>query len=621
MSSSKKSGFSNYLRIMSFARPLSHYLPIYIPFVSLGIFFQMLGFAFIVPILDILIQRAEGQVIEVITQPNSFSFSKESIQDWINYYKYDLTVPREGMTIQDLLMWVCIYLVIVVFLSNVTRFVAQRVLGSLRARIVRKVRQTLYNSVLDKHISYFSEKNRGDVISRLTNDVNQIEALGVDSFQAFVKEPITILLLLGILFMISIKLTLISILVLPMTGIVIAFLVKKLKNRSGRSQQMLGGILSNVDETILGLKIIKAFNGDKYVKKKFQISNNDYASSLRYIEHRRALASPISQFLGTSIIAVVIYIGGTEVLAGTNPLLTGNVFMFYILTLAQLIAPIKGLSGGISNIQRGIVAGERIFEIIDESSKIKDADRAIELKSFDDKLEIENLKFRYETQYILNGINLSVKKGETLALVGPSGGGKSTLMDFIPRFHDPESGSLKIDGLDLRDLQLESIRKHMGVVTQEAVLFNDTVYNNIAFGMEVSEDEIINAAKIANAHEFIEQLEEGYQTNVGDRGMKLSGGQRQRLTIARAILKNPPILLLDEATSALDTESERLVQDALFKLMKNRTTIVIAHRLSTIQNADKIVVIKEGEVVESGNHESLLEQNGLYKKLVEMQTT
>lgn len=609
-----------YFRIMSYARPIRHYLPLYIPFIVMAMFFQMLGFAFIVPILDILVQRAEGQVLGPILRPETFEFSKSSLQAWMEYYKYDLTVPRAGMDLQDLLMWVCIYLVIVVLLSNVTRFFAQRILGSIRARLVKNIRKTLYASILNKHISYFSDQNRGDAISRLTNDVTQLEVLVVDSFQAFIREPVTIILLLFFLFTMSVKLTLISLLVLPLTAIFIAVVVKKLKDRSARSQKRLAGILSAVDETILGLKIIKAFRGDGYVKARFNDVNSDYSNTLKKIEHRRALSSPASQFIGTMIIAVVIYMGGSEVLSGQNELLSGNVFMFYIVTLAQLIAPIKGLSNGVSNIQRGIIAGERVFEIIDQKSKIQDAPDAQSFEGFKSKIEIENLKFRYDSKYVLNGVSLEINKGETVALVGPSGGGKSTLIDFIPRFHDPESGSLKIDGVDFRKLKLSSLRKLMGVVTQEAVLFNDTVYNNIAFGIDATLDEVKNAAKIANAHEFIEGLEDGYQSNVGDRGMKLSGGQRQRLTIARAILQNPPILLLDEATSALDTESERLVQDALVKLMENRTTIVIAHRLSTIQNADKIVVLREGEIIEQGNHNTLLQKDGLYKKLVSMQS-
>jgi subfamily B ATP-binding cassette protein MsbA len=423
------------------------------------------------------------------------------------------------------------------------------------------------------------------------------------------------------LFAISTKLTLFTLLILPLTGGVLAEIIKRLKKQATASQESLGRIVNILDETFGGMRVVKAFNARNFVLKRVEEESAYYRKVSKSMSYKNELASPVSEILGVAIIAAIIFFGGKLVLSDESSL-SPESFLVFLGIFAQIIQPAKNFSNGITSLQKGTASAKRIFTIVDFQPAIQDKPDAIILTQFENNIEFRNVSFAYDTEPVLKGINLTIQKGKTLALVGPSGGGKSTLADLVPRFYDPTEGEVCVDGVSLKDYQIESLRKQLGVVTQESILFNDTIFNNIAFGMpDINEEKVISAAKIANAHDFIMQTENGYQTKIGERGSKLSGGQRQRLSIARAVLKNPPILILDEATSALDSESEKLVQEALFNLMKNRTSIVIAHRLSTIQHADEIVVIQDGKIAERGSHDQLNAQNGLYKKLVDIQKT
>jgi subfamily B ATP-binding cassette protein MsbA len=457
-------------------------------------------------------------------------------------------------------------------------------------------------------------------MSRITNDVMNIEWSIMQSLEMIFREPLTIVVFMITLVVISPTLTLFVVVLLPITAILIALIGKSLKRTSAKSQRQLGVILSIVEETISGLRIIKGYNAIDKTDEKFREQNSRLTTIMIRLFRKRDLASPMSEFLSTLVLVVILWFGGQLVLS-SNASLEPTVFIFYVVVFSQLIVPAKAFTEAYYNVQKGMASAERIHEIIDAEEVIVEKKDAIEKTTFDNSINYRNVSFAYGKDVVLNRINLNIPKGKMVALVGSSGSGKSTMVDLLPRFYDCNSGEILLDGISVKDLRIDHLRELMGIVTQETILFNDTVFNNIAFGMEnVSREAVIAAAKIANAHEFIQKMPDGYDTNIGDRGVKMSGGQRQRLSIARAVLKNPPVMILDEATSALDTESERLVQDALFKLMKNRTSVVIAHRLSTIQNADEIVVLDKGEIVERGSHEGLLAQDGVYKKLIDLQS-
>jgi subfamily B ATP-binding cassette protein MsbA len=477
----------------------------------------------------------------------------------------------------------------------------------------------IFSKVTTMHIGFFNDSRRGDLISRFTNDVNEVESGIMNSLKAVLKEPITIVVYFAFLFTISAKLTLFTLLILPLTGGALAEIIKRLKKQAVSSQQSLGRIVNILDETFGGMRVIKAFNARNFIINKIQKESDFYRKTTKSMSYKNELASPISEILGVLIVAVIMFYGGNMVLSGE---LNAGVFIGFIALFAMIIQPAKNFSNGLTSLQRGTASAKRIFDLIDMQPMIQNKPGAVSLTAFTSGIEFKNVSFAYDTDHVLKNINLKIEKGKTIALIGPSGGGKSTLADLVPRFYDPTQGEVCIDGISIADYDLESMRQHLGIVTQESILFNDTIFNNIAFGKpNVSEEEVIQAAKIANAHDFIMQTENGYETKIGERGSKLSGGQRQRLSIARAVLKNPPILILDEATSALDSESEKLVQEALFNLMKNRTSIVIAHRLSTIQHADEIVVIQDGTIAERGTHEELNQKNGIYKKLSDIQKT
>jgi ATP-binding cassette, subfamily B, bacterial MsbA len=606
-----------YLRILQFAKPYSRFVPLYTIYTVLGIVFGLLNFTLLIPLLNVLFGTVGADdAAAMATVKPEFKISIEFLKDFFNYH-FGQVILEQGR--QGALLFVCIIVVISVFLANLFKYLALRVVGALRAHVVKKIRHATYERVTQLHLGYFSNERKGDLMTRMTVDIQEVENSVVNTMTVVIREPISIIAFFVVLFTMSVKLTLFTLILLPLSGILIAGIAKRLKRAAQQGQESLSFILTIIDETLSGIRVIKAFNAEPYIMDKFNQQNDRYAHLQRSIANKRDLASPFSEFMGVTVVALLLYFGGTMVLNQESDLSAAE-FITYIILFSQVLVPAKAMSAAFSNIQRGLVSGDRILKVIDTMPQVTDKPNAKVLPAFQHEIEFNDVSFGYGEHTVLQNINLNIQKGKTVALVGPSGGGKSTLADLIPRFYDPTSGSILIDGHDIRDYTAESVRDKIGVVTQESILFNDTIFNNIAFNKtDATEEEVITAAKIANAHEFIVKTPEGYQTMIGDRGSRLSGGQRQRLSIARAILQNPPILILDEATSALDTESEKLVQEALTNLMKNRTSIVIAHRLSTIQHADEIVVLQQGEVVERGTHEDLLQNSGLYAKLTQMQ--
>ncbi|MEM6359459.1 MAG: ABC transporter ATP-binding protein [Bacteroidota bacterium] len=604
-----------FFRIFGYARNLSLYIPQYVIFILLSVIFSVFNLAMLIPLLNVLFKLTPDEVYE---KPKEFELSTDYLSDYFNYY-FTNVISEHGAT--QALVFVCIVVLGSVFLTNVFRYLATIISARIRLDAVKYLRMAIYKQVSRMHLGFFTNERKGDLMSRITNDVQEVEASVLASPKALFREPVQVIIYFIALFAISAKLTFFTILILPVAGGVLGYIVKRLKRKAIKSQESLGRIVNILDETLGGMRIIKAFNAREYVTKKINEETNYYRKVNLGYSYRRDLGSPISEFLGVGIITVILYYGGSLVLNDSSTL-NASQFITYLAIFSQIISPAKAFSQGLSGVQKGIASGERIFSVIDTEPDIKDTSDAQTLAGFQDVIEFDKVHFKYDKDPVLNGIDLKIKKGTTVALVGQSGGGKSTLVDLIPRFYDPTAGDIKIDGHLLKEVKVEDLRRLMGIVTQESILFNDTIFNNIAFGIEnVAEEDVVQAAKIANAHEFIMEQGNGYQTNIGDRGMKLSGGQRQRVSIARAVLKNPPILLLDEATSALDSESEMLVQQAISNLMKNRTSIVIAHRLSTIQHADEIVVIQSGEIIERGTHNQLLQNDGLYKKLSAMQNT
>jgi len=515
------------------------------------------------------------------------------------------------------LAYVCCVIVISVFLANLFRYIAEVIMANVRADVVKRLRVAIFDKVSRLHLGYFSNQRKGDIMSRITNDVQQVEVSVAFSLKVAFREPATVIIYFLVLFSISTELTLFSLIIIPILGGMISEIARRLRKKAVKSQESLSRIVGILDETLSGMRIIKAFTAREYILDKFEQEASSYRRINISMARKNDLASPLSQFLGVSLICGILLYGGYMVINNTSAL-DASTFIMYLIIFSQILPSAKEISKAISNIQRGLVAGDRVFKIVDTLPEIKDEPDAKEIPGFKDQITFKDVSFAYEKEVVLNNINLNIKKGKTIALVGPSGGGKSTIADLIPRFYDPTHGEVQIDGHSLKEYKIESIRNLMGIVTQESILFNDTIYNNISFGSpHASQEEVTRAAKIANAHDFIMQTEDGYQTYIGERGSKLSGGQRQRLTIARAVLKNPPILILDEATSALDSESEKLVQKAIANLMENRTAIVIAHRLSTIQHADEILVVQNGNIIEKGTHDSLIANQGLYKKLMQ----
>lgn len=504
-------------------------------------------------------------------------------------------------------------------LKNMFLYLSMRILNPLKNNVLNKVRGDMFSKALALPMGYFTEEKKGDITSKMTNDVNEVEASIISVVETILREPITLILVLGTMFIMSVKLTLFMFIFLPIAGLIIGRIGKSLKKPSNLAQEKLGEMLGVIDETLSGMRVVKSFNAEQQMDNKFQGMNAILLKVKNKISARRDASSPISETLGIIVVCTILWVGGNMIFSGQTTL-TGSFFITYIGLFYQIINPLKNLSSVFYNMQKGAAALDRMEDFLNTDVAIKEVDQPAVLNNFEDKIEFENVTFAYQDKTILNNINLTIEKGKTIALVGASGSGKSTLVDLIPRFHDVKQGNILINGKDIREVKIYDLRKLIGMVSQEPILFNDTIANNITLGtIGATQSEIEAAAKIANAHQFIINKEDGYNTYVGDRGSKLSGGERQRITIARAVLKNPPILILDEATSSLDTASEKIVQDAINQLMKNRTCIVIAHRLSTVYNADEIVVLNKGEIIERGNHDTLMAKNGAYRQLVDLQ--
>ncbi|WP_291779939.1 ABC transporter ATP-binding protein [Cecembia sp.] len=608
---------NTYLRILSFARPFRRYFPIYVVYTLLSIIFGLLNFTLLKPLFDVIFEQVDPSELNQYLEKPTFSLTIDYFLHLFNHYFLQVadTYGKFGT-----LLYVCIIIIITVFLSNLFTYLSGVVLAKVRAEIIKKMRMNIFEQVSQMHIGYFSNERKGDLMSKMTNDIQEVENSIVQSLRVIFREPATIILYFAVLFFMSVKLTLFTILIIPISGAVIGGITKRLKKKAIASQESLGRIVNILDESIGGMRVIKAFGAEKFMRSKFDQETDYYAEMNVSMARKNELASPASQFLGVIVVAGILLYGGSLVLSN-NSNLGASDFITYIIIFTQVLNPAKEISRAASSIQRGLASADRIFEVVDTPSAIQNSSNPISVEKFEECIHYKNVSFGYDKEKVLKDVEFTLSKGKTIALVGPSGGGKSTIADLLPRFYDPTEGKITLDGNDIKEIKLGDLRKMMGIVTQESILFNGTVFENIAFGLEgVSEDEVMHAAKIANAHEFIVQLDSGYHSNIGERGSKLSGGQRQRLSIARAVLKNPPILILDEATSALDSQSEKLVQDALTQLMANRTTLVIAHRLSTIQHADEILVIKKGKIVQRGNHEQLMEEDGLYRNLSNIQS-
>ncbi len=601
-----------YFRLLSFAKPIEKFAIPYIIYTLLFVLFSSMVYPLLIPLMNTIFATT-GKPLTISPKPHAFL----DIVGWFTYYMNPFII-KEGPW--GALKYTCTTIIITMVIGNLFRYLSARTMENLRQHTLLNLRRTVFNNVMNLHLGYFNNQRKGDIISKVSSDVQVVQFSVTATLQVIFKDPVQLIVFLILLFLTSVKLTLLSLLVVPISGLIIARIVKKLRSQANAAQQTYGTMISYLDEALTGIKIMKAFNATDYVKARFNNENKRYSKILRSMAKRQQAASPVSETLAIVMISVIVLYGGYLILNKQSSL-TGSQFIAYIAIFSQLMRPAKSISDSFSNIHQGIAAGERVLALIDEKPQIVDAPNAVVVKGFKESLEFKNVTFAYQDKEVLTNINLIVPKGKTIALVGPSGGGKSTLMDLIPRFIEPQSGEILIDGVNIQKVTMDSLRAQMGIVNQESILFNDSIFNNIAFGRtDATREEVEAAARIANAHNFIMETAKGYDTNIGDRGTKLSGGQRQRICIARAVLNNPPIMLLDEATSALDTESEKLVQEALNNLMKNRTSLIIAHRLSTIQNADMIIVLENGQIVEQGDHIELVNANGLYRKLIDMQT-
>ena len=572
----------------------------------LAILFGLFSFSMLAPVLQILFRENPEKKVEKAT--DILSVISNEVQTLVN---------REGP--MQALTYVCIAVVVLTVLKNLFLYIALYILNPIRNAVLRRLRDDLFTKTLSLPIGFFTEERKGDLISRMTNDINEVELSIMATLEVFIREPIAIIFTIGFLVMISPGLTLVLLVFLPISGLIIGRIGKSLRKSSNIAQEQLGGMLGVIDETIAGMRVVKAFNAEKHQHLRFMQINNLIFRTRNTIAAKRELGSPLSETMGVMVVSAILWYGGQLVFSSQTSL-TASDFLTYIVLFTQLINPFKNLSASFFNIQKGGAALDRIEQLLSVENTIKELPDAKPVKQFEHALELKNVHFSYGQKKILDGVNIKIEKGKTIALVGSSGAGKSTLADLIPRFHDVSEGEITIDGINLKECKLDDLRRLMGVVGQDPILFNDTIYSNITLGTGgATQADVEEAARVAHAHNFILNKGEGYQTYVGDRGSRLSGGERQRVTIARAVLKNPPILILDEATSSLDTESERIVQDAINSLMKNRTCIVIAHRLSTVQHADEIIVLEKGRVIERGTHAELMNGGGAYRKLVDMQ--
>ncbi|MBR4438858.1 MAG: ABC transporter ATP-binding protein [Bacteroidales bacterium] len=611
----------SFWRLLNYARPFHRFWPGYIILALLSVIFGVVNYTLISPVLNLLFEspsQAEvtAQMATLAENTKEFAFTKDWFIDTFQYYLDKVFLAHGAL---KALLFVCALLVGASMLSNLARYLSQTILVRMRTHIMKNIRTDLFHKVSTMDVGFYHTQQKGDILSRISNDVTEVQNGVADSFHMIFREPLLIIGFLSACFIISPRLTLMTLVTIPISALVIGGITKKLKKKAVTTQTLMGRIVSHFDEAISGIRIIKGFNAQKYVQENFEETNIAHKKSSRKMLYRQQLAHPLSEFLGITIAAAVLMYAGWLQIGGKLGM-SMSTLMVYILCYWRVLEPAKNIANAYASIQRGMVSGERLFAILDAHNKITEKADAKTLKEFTANIEYKNVNFSYGETPVLKNISVNIPKGKMVALVGPSGAGKSTFADLLPRFYDVVGGQILIDGVDIRDYTLDSLTSVMGIVTQESILFNDTIYNNITFGMKnVKREDVIEAARIANALEFIEQMPQKFETNIGDRGENLSGGQRQRIAIARAVLKNPPILILDEATSALDTESERLVQDALYKLMQNRTSIVIAHRLSTIRYADDIIVLKEGEIVEEGNHDQLTAKGGIYAGLCAMQ--
>lgn len=598
-----------------FVPPYKKYLVLTVVFNILSAILNIFSFLAIMPILKILFKIDTTDQHPVLLELGSGDI-KDVLTNNMNYYVYQMI---DALGASTTLLVIGLFLAFMTFLKTGAYFLSSATIIPIRTGVVRDIRNQLYRKITSLPLGFFSEERKGDIIARMSGDVQEVESSIMSSLDMLFKNPILIIFYFATLLLISWQLTLFTLVIVPIMGWFMGFVGRKLKAKSIKAQSMWSDTMSLVEETLGGLRIVKAFCAEEKMNRRFDAINTSYREQVRRVNTRQQMAHPMSEFLGTVLIVIVLWFGGMLVL--NNMTLSGPMFIYYLVMLYSIINPLKEFSKASYNIPKGLASMERVDKILKAENPIKEKADPVRIASFEHSIEFRNVSFRYGEKWVLRDINLKIEKGKTVALVGQSGSGKSTLVDLIPRYYDTQEGQVLIDGVDVRDLCIHDLRMLIGNVNQEAILFNDSFYNNISFGVEsTTQEQVERAARIANAHEFIMASEQGYDTNIGDRGGRLSGGQRQRVSIARAILKNPPILILDEATSALDTESERLVQDALEKLMKTRTTVAIAHRLSTIKNADEICVLHEGRIVERGSHDELMALNGYYRKLHDLQS-
>lgn len=609
-----------YRRLLQYAKPYRKFaLPFFI-FTLIAAFFSVFQFALIIPLLNFLFDNQTAESLQKYASAPAFSLSAGYFKDLFYYQVYHLKTMNPVYA----LYFIAALIVFAVMLTNLFRYLAQRSMISSRTLLVKRIREAIFEKINYLHMGYFTKEKKGDLLSRMNSDVFEIEAVAANSLEVLFKEPYIMIAYFIALFAISVKLTLFTLLIIPISAIGIAMVTKRLRKEASDMQSSIGKLLTIIDETLMGMRIIRSFNATGFILKRFSRENDFYRKASLQGFKRRELAPIFSEVSGVIVVACILIFGGTMILKnnGADPNgLQASEFIAFIAIFSQVIRPAKAMVVALANIQRGEASGQRIMEVLDTKIEVAEHPNAVALTSFNNRVEFNNVCFGYSDTPVLTGISFSIEKGKTIALVGPSGVGKSTIADLLPRFYDVSTGSISIDGRDIREYSMESLRSQMSFVTQDIILFNDSIFNNIALGKpDATEEEVMRAAKIANAHEFIMATEDGYQTNIGDRGIRLSGGQRQRISIARAVFKDPAILILDEATSALDTESERSVQDALNNLMEGRTTLVIAHRLSTIKEADEILILQDGQIAERGNHFELIGiEQSIYKKLTLMQ--
>ncbi|MBK9191348.1 MAG: ABC transporter ATP-binding protein [Crocinitomicaceae bacterium] len=583
--------------------------------------FNLLSLVLFVPFLELIFKEEKNGELETIVKPD-WDTSKGAIDYFSDYFEYMQATFIKTHGEAGALAFICIAVLVAFLLKNLFRYGAIWHQSYLRMAVVRDLRKQLFGKAIHLPLAYYSEEKKGNLLARMTADLNEIEIAVVYILEIIFREPISIIIALSVLFYWSTELTLFSLILMPVSAFFISRIGKSLKRTSAKGQQQMGQVLSVIEESLGGVRIIKAFNAEKTAQKRLEKENDHHQNLMTRAFRKKELASPLNEFLGAAVLISIVWFGGKIILekGGGTSAMTGDEFIAFIIVFSQLLRPVSGIASGLAATSKGSASIDRINEILDLTEQIQDPKNPVQKNSFDRTVEFDHVVFAYADEPVLKNISFKLDKGKTIALVGESGSGKSTISDLIPRFYDVKSGAVKIDDVNVKDMTKKDLRELISVVTQESILFNDSIHNNIAFGKpDATEEEIIAAAKIANAHEFISSFENGYDTNIGDRGNKLSGGQKQRLSIARAVLTNAPIMILDEATSALDTESEKLVQDALDRLMKNRTSLVIAHRLSTIKNADQIIVLKKGEIVEQGTHAELIAANGYYKSLCDIQ--